>query len=153
MLVLSRSEARAAGLKRYFTGTACKAGHVAERYTNGGNCAACLVLTSRTYADKNREVMYAQRCAWARENPGKNRAQVASARYARNTPAWSDLERIKQLYIEAADQGLTVDHVYPAKGKRVSGLHVPENLQFLTGTANARKSNTYPFGQPDAWSI
>lgn len=39
--LISKSEATAAGLKRYFTGAPCKHGHVAERYTNSSACAQC----------------------------------------------------------------------------------------------------------------
>jgi 5-methylcytosine-specific restriction endonuclease McrA len=40
-MIISQSSARAKGLKRYFTGKPCRRGHIAERYTNGGACAAC----------------------------------------------------------------------------------------------------------------
>ena len=38
---ISRSEAKAQGLKRYFTGTPCKHGHVSERITSNGDCLGC----------------------------------------------------------------------------------------------------------------
>lgn len=38
---LTRAEARAAGLSRYFTGQPCPKGHVAERYTNNYSCVVC----------------------------------------------------------------------------------------------------------------
>lgn len=68
------------------------------------------------------------------------------ARIKKATPSWADKESIKQFYVEA--QRLTketgvlheVDHIIPIQGKKVSGLHVPENLQILTAEENQRKN-------------
>lgn len=41
MHVILRSEAKQLGLKRYYTGKACKHGHLTERFTNDGKCREC----------------------------------------------------------------------------------------------------------------
>lgn len=41
MQIISRESARAAGLKRFFTGKPCRRGHVAQRYVSYGGCCAC----------------------------------------------------------------------------------------------------------------
>lgn len=39
--VIKRSDAIAAGLKFFYSGTPCAQGHDAQRYTSTGNCVAC----------------------------------------------------------------------------------------------------------------
>lgn len=41
MKLISRQDARAAGLKKYYTGATCRYGHDAERYVSTGNCVKC----------------------------------------------------------------------------------------------------------------
>jgi len=41
MQIISRAEAKAKGLKRYFTGKPCKHGHVAERQVYNATCVVC----------------------------------------------------------------------------------------------------------------
>lgn len=62
-VIISRREAIAKGLKRYFTGTACKHGHISERYIVG-KCIACgsvkrtsekAVAWVQEYRKKNKE--------------------------------------------------------------------------------------------------
>lgn len=57
-------------------------------------------------------------------------------------PKWSDLEAIKQFYLNCP-KGKEVDHIVPLQGKIVSGLHVLNNLQYLTKKQNLRKGNRH----------
>jgi len=67
---------------------------------------------------------------------GRRRARVINA-----TPSWADKNAIDAVYARAAKTGLTVDHIHPLKGKNFCGLHVPWNLQLLSGAENSRKGN------------
>jgi hypothetical protein len=57
-------------------------------------------------------------------------------------PAWADELAIQRFY-EARPEGHHVDHIIPLRGKKVSGLHVLENLQYLPALENNKKSNQH----------
>jgi 5-methylcytosine-specific restriction endonuclease McrA len=58
------------------------------------------------------------------------------------TPAWADKQKIVDFY-KNCPKGCQVDHVIPLRGTIVSGLHIAENLQYLTAKENRNKSNRY----------
>ena len=58
------------------------------------------------------------------------------------TVPWSNLEEIANFY-KACPKGYQVDHIIPLQGENVSGLHVLNNLQYLTRSENASKGNKY----------
>lgn len=60
----------------------------------------------------------------------------------RRTPKWSNIEKIRQIYSNCP-KGFHVDHIVPLNGEIVSGLHVPENLQYLTRSENSKKLNKF----------
>lgn len=105
---------------------------------------------ARAWFLANREQANAASKKWMMENPGKVNARAARLRAERmqRTPAWADLGQIDQIYIAArqmreSGQCVDVDHVVPLRGKRVSGLHVQNNLQILPTTINKSKSNHF----------
>lgn len=82
------------------------------------------------------------------------RANDAKRRTAKmqRTPAWlgkDDYWMLEQAYELAALRtklfGFSwhVDHVLPLQGKKVSGLHVPTNVQVIPGVENVRKANRF----------
>ncbi len=65
-IIMTRGEARKAGLKRFFSGIRCIHGHLADRSTGTGNCIEChnkraakrislLLKTSERYREYNRQ--------------------------------------------------------------------------------------------------
>lgn len=97
-------------------------------------------------ADKHRETRLAAQRRWRFRNREKMRA--ACAEYAamkfRAVPPWADLEDIKRIY-RRCPEGLEVDHIVPLKGRNVCGLHVSNNLQYLTRAQNMSKANKWPY--------
>jgi hypothetical protein len=45
--------------------------------------------------------------------------------------------------IATAPVGVSIDHIVPLCGQLVSGLHVHNNIQFLTTKENGRKHNSF----------
>lgn len=79
MEIISAREAFDRGLTRYFTGVACKHGHVAERMVANGVCAECLRLRIRAWRLNNPEALAAQRARYREKHPETGRA--AGKRY------------------------------------------------------------------------
>lgn len=124
-------------------------------------------LRSKSYYEKTKDVQYAKTQKWLSQNPGKhsvyaarNRQKHPGAKNAdtaksragklKRTPVWlskDDLWLIKEAYILAKQRtklfGFSwhVDHVIPLRGKSVSGLHVPWNLQVIPAKTNIAKGN------------
>lgn len=168
-----RDDARAAGIKYYFTGSTCKHGHRAERLTSTGACAECNRASSRVYANTDRHREHARKTwhgkkhdpDWKERQYVSNRKSLArdreqrpeywrarararDAQKAGATPAWLTDEQqaaIVAIYRDAASRDTPhhVDHIIPLNHPDVCGLHVPWNLQVLTAEENLRKSNSF----------
>lgn len=83
----------------------------------------------KSYVDNNRS-SYNERSA-------RRKAQKLKA-----TPKWANLFKIKEIYNNCPD-GYHVDHIIPLQGKNVCGLHVENNLQYLTAFENMSKGNNF----------
>jgi hypothetical protein len=57
-------------------------------------------------------------------------------------PSWADEQKIKDIYANRPD-GYHVDHIVPLQGDFVCGLHVENNLQYLTAKENISKRNFF----------
>ena len=105
-------------------------------------------LSKRKYAEANRVKHSLATEKWRKDNPGYYR-QYASLRTRRIAQAkLKSLTELDDLVLEefydlACKLGLEVDHIVPLTHPRVSGLHVPWNLQLLSRTENAKKSNKF----------
>lgn len=126
----------------YLTNHYCKACHKIYYTENKEE-----ILRKESQRCKNPGILHRKReysKEYAKNNKEKFRAKSANRRASiiNRTPIWADLDKINSIYLNCPE-GYEVDHIIPLNGRLVSGLHVPENLQYLTSEENRQKSNKY----------
>ena len=159
--------AEQSGEKTYRPIKSCRAGHF-ERYTKTGQCVPCSRVHAQRWRERNPEKHRESQLGFRERNPGyfeeywttwyaenqdkvqqyirdnlpAYRAREAKRRAAklRAIPPWANLEAIKDFYA-ACPEGYEVDHIHPLQGKMICGLHVENNLQYLTVRENRSKGN------------
>lgn len=123
--------------------------HNAKLYAR--NREKSLASSKQRYLE-NRAERIAKAVEWAKNNRGKVNANIKAykMRKMQACPSWlteDEMFLISEAYELAALRthlfGFQwhVDHIVPLRGKEVSGLHVPWNLQVIPGVENQRKSN------------
>lgn len=115
--IISRAEAKARGLMRYFTGEQCSRGHVAERQVSNFACLVCkndkrkmfakanpeaISRANKRHYYANRERMLARAAAYAKTHPEKNR-ENARAQYRKNPARYAVYSRNRKAMKKAAE--------------------------------------------------
>jgi hypothetical protein len=135
---IGREKARNEGKEFYFTTIPCRNGHVAQRRVKDAGCVECNRERSQKWAKDTYKERY-------KADPGKYRELAArrNATKAKATPKWlsEDQKTEMQEFYQHTPDGFEVDHIIPLRGKKVCGLHVPWNLQYLPISENRKKSN------------
>lgn len=144
----------------------CKRNHKYEESIEN-TCRECSKINERKYYERNKELVkkrakiYAlnnkeknkeSKKKWRLNNKGRMNFLLAKSRAAKlqRTPKWLNKFQLTQISIiylfartltEATGTKYAVDHIIPLRGKNMSGLHVPWNLQLMSKSENSRKSN------------
>lgn len=157
MTIISRKDAKAAGLPYYFTGRPCKHGHIDARRTSVEGCVTChrerkRINKLKCYAENPERFRELGRVDYQRHpDRYKKNAYLRQSRLKQATPPWVTDEMIYPFYIErqrlTAETGIPhdVDHIYPLKPKdgTYCGLNVPANLQVIPASENRSKQNRW----------
>lgn len=153
-----RYEAMKSGQAHYFTGKPCKYGHISLRHTKCKSCLACRAISSQKSREKEskeeKEIRLEKIKNWFAKNKHMRSFYESIYQQAKlqRTPKWlteDDFWMIEEIYNLASLRTKTlgflwhVDHIIPIRGKKVSGLHVPQNLQVIPWIDNVKKSNKF----------
>ena len=97
---------------------------------------------NKDWYEANKEKKKEYLSVYRKNNKGLLNAYVSKrqADKIKATPSWANLEKIKEIY-KNCPEGYHVDHIYPLRSEYVCGLHVENNLQYLTAKENMEKSN------------
>lgn len=120
----------------------CRREHRMGRYHGNAEHRAKTLASARKYQLKNPEKHRANNVRWHKENRGRSLGHKTLAKLRQFMPKWASKEDLLSVY-ENCPAGMWVDHIIPLRGKNVSGLHVPENLQYLTPEENWAKGNKW----------
>lgn len=131
--------------ERYYADKQKTKAKIKKKYT--ANAEKLRAKRRELYAanpSKERELSKIRSQKWRAANPQHRNALKRKyvADKGKRTPAWADLKAIVDFY-KGCPVGFHVDHIYPLRGKFVSGLHVIENLQYLSAVENQRKNNRF----------
>jgi hypothetical protein len=103
------------------------------------------------WAQKNLARRRKHAAGWHKRHRDKSSAAYMKYHAAKmhRIPPWADMQAIKMFYeiarrvTQCTGIRFEVDHIVPLRGKHVSGLHLPNNLQVIPKSANCKKHNTF----------
>lgn len=137
MEVITRAEAIAAGSTTYFTGVACKNGHIAKRWASDYSCNGCRTALTRANYAKNRDARRAYYREWSAANPEKKSASRGWSREAQSEYRAKNKSRVRawiasrrSAKLNATPPWLTIAH----KAEIVAIYQFAELMTQITGS-------------------
>ena len=105
-------------------------------------CSSCKNIYSYDmfWSNKSKSDLLCNECIYC----GRQRCTIKKIDRNLRIPSWFNTQKtIIDKFYRDCPINYHVDHIIPLKGKLVSGLHVIENLQYLTEKENLTKGNSY----------
>jgi hypothetical protein len=132
------------------SGNWCRACHQSYRDSRKKEIAEL----SKRWISENKERAALSRHLWKKNNKEANRMNNANrlANKKQRTPSWygefdafvmKEAHHLAKIREEITRFKWDVDHIIPMCGKKVSGLHVYNNIQVIPKSINVRKHNKY----------
>lgn len=90
--IVTRAEAKAQGLRFFFTGKPCKHGHLSQRYTSQSGCVACTDINAARWLSENLERRKDYEKRYREDNREKITAKTMRWRAA-NRERWDEAAR------------------------------------------------------------
>lgn len=165
MGITDKRERRREWDRRYLEKNAAKRAESLKQYNNKSETKTRVaewhaknpdrVSSSRKKGQEQNKEQAAQNAKnYAKANPEWKAAHCAKrrSRKLRACPLWLTQEQLDEIEVfyklaktKFKETGIPhhVDHIIPLQGKKVSGLHVPWNLQVITASENSKKNNHY----------
>jgi hypothetical protein len=115
-LIMTRAQAKAAGLTRYYTGQPCVNGHIADRFVCSYSCTECVDAWNKSHP----VVMRAARGRWLDANLDARAAYLAENKAERLavTAAWREANRARVRAVNLAYQKANPELVAVIKAAR-----------------------------------
>lgn len=130
--IITLAEAKAAGLKRYYTGVPCKHGHLTERQTSNGTCMKCTAINTsvRTAANRGpanrRNKEYAAR---VKADPVKSARLTAARREYDRANRERHRLRLNEWRANNPDAYAAQKAARRAREAGAEGFYTPEDIQ------------------------
>lgn len=159
--IIGRAEAKAQGLKRYFTGIPCPHGHTCERQTSSAGCWECRAIAGKKSGRVRTHIPEMRRKwtkKWREAHPGAHKAirhnMRARRRGAEGQHTQFDLHNILEQQGLSCCCGVsflgsidpTIDHKTPLSR---GGSNWPDNIQLMCSSCNDSKGAK----TMDEWAI
>ena len=135
MLATTRSEAKALGLKRYFTGVPCCRGHISERFAKG-ECVECFQGDGQRQAARDRAKQ------WRAGNREKHRKYCAQYQASN---AEKHVEASKRFYTNNTEYNVIRKRNERARRRNAEGFHTSADIERI----RAEQHNTCAYCKCD----